>query len=319
MRHLFSGIALLVVAALGGGCRTGQSVCPLSAVSVEILIEGHLNGSGCIADPSGLVLTADHVARGREDLPREVLWQGRRLPAQFVARDGLHDIALLQLPTAHAPYPFLPVAEAAPKAGTPVRLHGSAQFDHDVRLHGFMASETPSYRYFPDRLGFLRCWLVNGFSPPGTSGGAWVNEAGRIVGVQSGFVNYKDASMSGLALNSPPDAIRALLSAKQTIPRPRLGCGLEELWSQSAGFIARFPTGTEGLITVPLEEDGPVAQAGLTRESLIVAVSSKPVRYRNDLLDEVYRHQPGDTLELRVLAPDTTEPTTVTVTLGTMP
>lgn len=311
---------LLIVVALGaGGCRTGQPSVSLPDASVEVLIEGHLNGSGCIADPSGLVLTADHVARGREDLPREVLWQGRRLPVQFVARDVLHDIALLQLPAELAPYPCLAVALAAPEADAVVRLHGSAQFDHDVRLHGFAASETPSYRYFPDRLGFMCCWLINGFSPPGTSGGAWVDGTGRIVGVQSGFVNYKDASMSGLALVAPADAIRALLATRQTIERPRLGCGLEELWSQSAGFIARFPPGTEGLATVPLEEDGPVAQAGLTRESLIVAADGKPVRYRRDLLDEVYRHQPGDILELRVLAPDTTEPTTVTVTLGTMP
>ncbi len=310
---------LLVVAVLCVGCRTGQNPDSLPAASVEVLIDGHLNGSGCIADSSGLVLTADHVAKGREEVTREVLWQGRRLPAQFVARDVLHDIALLQLPAERAPYPCLEVAENAPRADAPLRLHGSAQFDHEVRLHGFVASETPSYRYFADRQGFMRCWLVNGFSPPGTSGGAWVDKGGRIVGVQSGFVNYKDASMSGLALVSPPDAIRALLVAKQTIERPRLGCGLEELWSQSPGFIARFPPGTEGVATVPLEEGGPVAEAGLTRESLIVAVDGKPVRYRTDLLDEVYRHQPGDTLELRVLAPDTTEPATVTITLGAMP
>ena len=72
-------------------------------------------------------------------------------------------------------------------------------------------------------------------------------------------------------------------------------------------------------MTVPMEEDGPAEQAGLDRESLILAVDGTPVRYRNDLLDIVHQHQPGDTLRLEVLAPDTANPRTIGLTLGTMP
>ena len=301
------------------GCRTPwEGTVSGHLPTVEILIGGRMEGSGYIADAAGTVVTAGHVVR-QHDRGLEVLWEGKRLAATLVARDILHDLALLQLPTPEKPYPFIPTARSTPATSARVVLHGSAQFDHNVRFHGWVARRKPAFRYFAKRQGFMQCWLVNSFSPPGTSGGAWVNDRGRVVGVQSGFMNYRENSMSGVALVTSPAAIRALLASRTTPKRPRLGCGIEELWSQPKGFIARFPPGTEGLITIPLEADGPAAAAGLTRESLIVAVNGKPVRFRPDLVAEVYRHQPGDELELTVLAPDTTEPVTLRVRLGTMP
>ena len=318
-RGALQSAALFALTLLAPGCRTlpgGAAARRLP--TVEILIGGRMEGSGYIADAGGTVVTADHVVR-QHTRGLEVLWEGKRLSATLVARDILHDLALLQLPVPEQPYPFIPTAQSTPATSARVVLHGSAQFDHDVRFHGWVARRRPVFRYFAKRQGFMECWLVNSFSPPGTSGGAWVDSRGRVVGVQSGFMNYRENSMSGVALVTSPAAIRELLASRTTPRRPRLGCGIEELWSQPKGFIARFPPGTEGLITIPIEEDGPVAAAGLTRESLIVAVNGKPVRFRPDLVGEVYRHEPGEELKLTVLAPDTTEPVTRRVRLGTMP
>ena len=61
---LLSG--LLLLPALAASRANGEDLAnqfyeKAKAASVEILVNGHLNGSGWIADPQGLVMTAGHV------------------------------------------------------------------------------------------------------------------------------------------------------------------------------------------------------------------------------------------------------------------
>jgi len=125
-----------------------------------------------------------------------------------------------------------------------------------------------------------------------------------VVGVQSGFLNTSAKQPASIACVAPPDAIRALLATKSSPEVPTLGSRLDELWTQPHGFIARFPKGTTGIVTVIPDKDGPIAQAGLNKESLITAIDGKPVAYLDDLVAAVRAKKPGDEVTLEVLDPD---------------
>lgn len=312
------GLVLLSLLLCAAGCATAPRdglYARARAASVEILVDGRLHGSGWFADPEGLVVTAAHVVPARAG-GIQVLWDRMGpLPAEVVARDVGHDLALLRVKGDRERYPTLRVAGADPVPGDPVYFYGSALFNHAVMIRGAVARTSSAYHYFGDRRMPMRTYYVTAPSPPGTSGGPWLNARGCVAGNQSGFLTHKGAG-AGIAIVAPPDAIARLVRTRRSVATASAGCGLEELWSQPKGFIRRFPRGVAGLVTVPLEKDGPAEKAGLTRESLILAVEGRPVRYRGDLYRVIYAKKPGDVLILRVMDPDRRKERKVGLVLG---
>ena len=310
---------MLLLAAVGGmltGCVTPPGA-PLERVrpaAVEILIDGRLELSGWLADAEGHVVTAAHGVTGHTN-GFTVLWAGGRFEADVVALDSAHDLALLRMRGLRGPTPFLEVAEATPAAGSRVWFHGAAEFRHGLTLEGNVARPEQTFNYYPNHKWITRCYLVAAPSPPGTSGGPWLDSRGRVVGNQSGYINT-GTSPAGIALIAPPAAIRRLVETRRADPSASLGCGVEELWTQSSGFIRRLPAGLTGLVTIPIDTNGPVARAGLNKESVISRAGDRPLRYSADLLPALDAHRPGDTLELEVWAPEQPTSRVVRVTLG---
>ena len=283
--------------------------------SVFVLVNGRHQGSGFFATPDGLLVTSAHMVKGKTDGIEVVSPGCGRLKAERVATDLGHDIALLRAPRRDAPYPWLPIARRAPAPASEVFLCGDPLFRHGVLLAGFVAVAEPTYSDNPGVGGYVRVYYVTGTSPAGTSGGCWVSRDGRVVGVQSGYLNSAKAP-AGIAMVAPPDAIQQLLATRTSREAATLGTRLDELWTQSVGFIARFPKGTQGVLTVVPKKDGPVAKAGLTKESLITAIDGRPVVYLDDLMAAVRVKRPGDTVTLDVLDPAPKPRRTVTVRLA---
>ena len=288
----------------------------VNAASVEILVDGRIEGSGWFAASDGYIITAAHAVNKTNACNVEIIsGSAGRLPAEIVAKDNGNDIALLHVTGGRPPFPFLRISEEMPSPGDSLYLYGIAMFNHSIMLGGIAARENTTFTYYSHLQMLVRCYHVTAPSPPGTSGGPWVNTRGLVAGNQSGFITHNNTG-AGIALVAPPDAIRRLVSTHQSTVTPTLGCGLEELWTQSVGFIKRFPEGTEGLITIPIHENGAAAAAGLNKESLITAVEGKPVRYKDDLYNVIYDMKPGDQVNLTILDPDTTDPHNVQLTLG---
>lgn len=283
--------------------------------SVFVLSNGRHQGSGFFATTNGLIVTSAHMVKGKSDGIEVVSPGCGRLKAERVALDLGHDIALLRAPRRDEPYPWLLIADGAPPPASEVFLFGDPVFRHRLLLTGFVSVAETTYSYNPSIGCYIRVFFVAGTSPEGTSGGCWVDRRGRVVGVQSGFLNSPKAP-AGIAMVAPPDAIQQLLATRTSRQVATLGTRLDELWTQSEGFIARFPKGTAGVLTVLPTRDGPVAKAGLTKESLITAIDGKPVVYVDDVMAAVRSKMPGDSVTLQVLDPGDKPPRIVTIPLA---
>jgi serine protease DegQ len=326
-------IAFLTFALLcGSGARAGaEPAAPQPALdgarlyehvrsaSVEILVRGRLDGSGWFASEDGLVVTAAHVVWRRiekGDGNLEIMSGALgRLDAEVLCVDRGHDLALLRAKVGSQKSPFLNVAREMPEPLDDAFLFGMANFRHDVLIRGSVARASTTFEYFEKEGSYVEMYHVSAPSPPGTSGGCWVDRRGRVVGNQSGFITLDRVGV-GIALVAPPTAIRRLVEERTGAHTPTLGCGLEELGSQSVGYIARFPPRTSGLAPVLLVPDGPAASAKLGDTTLIIAIDGHPVARRDDLLSRITTHKPGDRVTLKVLAPDGGKSRDIEIALG---
>jgi S1-C subfamily serine protease len=180
---------------------------------------------------------------------------------------------------------------------------------------GTVARGDTTFEYYADQGGYAEIVHVSATLQPGTSGGAWLDRSGRVVGLQSGVMSVNSAPV-GLAFVSPVDALRQLLRSRRHAATPALGFAVEEAWQQDRGFLARFPPATEGLVVKALGVGGPGARAGLQAGDLIAAADGRTLRYPDDFLRWVSRQHPGDTLALKVRRPDNAGFSEVAVTLG---
>jgi S1-C subfamily serine protease len=282
--------------------------------TVEVLVDGHLAGSGCFVEQDGLVLTAAHVL-GQPGRGVEVLSTvAGRLRATLVAVDLGHDLVLFRVPPRAGGYPWLTLAATMPGPGSDVFLFGAPVFRHGVLQRGLMARPDLTFEY---QSHFVEFAQVAALVQEGTSGAPWLNRQGELFGVQSGSISTKSCP-AGVANVSPVPAVRALLASKRNAATPTLGAFVDEIWVLQADALRRFPPGTEGMVIQDLAADGPAASAGLKKNEVITAVAGQPIRLRDDFVRRIWQCTPGQSIELTVLSPDGTGTRQVTVPIGSL-
>lgn len=311
---LFWEMQVGTVRAQGNGEKNAVPVYEKAkAAAVEVLVNGHLNGTGWFVDPKGILFTAAHVLE-RPGQKVEVTSSAiGRVNAEVLAVDLGHDLALLRVPARDAAYPALVLAEKSPKPGEEVFLFGAPIYRHAVMLRGSVARDDTTFEYYEDRYNEVTHFSAT--APIGTSGGPWLNLRGEVVGLNSAVMSQNGLPV-GVAFSVPLPAIRSFFANRRSASTPTLGAAIEELWQQDAKTIGRFPPEIEGLMVAILQNNGPAARGGLKQGELILTADGTKVRLTEELLRIILKKTPGDTLELTVLSPDGAGERKATITLG---
>ena len=280
--------------------------------SVGLLVDGHYGGSGSFIDREGLIISALHIL-ARPGRKVEVISPTvGRLVAKTVAVDMGHDLVLLRVPARAGGYPTLPLATSMPAAGETVFHFGSPVYRHNIIQRGMIARQGLTYEH---QGNFVEVMQIAANVQEGTSGGPWLNQAGQIIGVQSGAVTSKGQT-AGIANVAPGLAIAPLLKSKKNSQTPTLGLFVDELWILQANELKPYPPGQEGLIIQTLKKDGPAMQAGLKKGEIIVAAGEQKLRDRDQLLRLVRKKKPGEAVELTVVGPQGTDQRKLKVIVG---
>lgn len=189
-------------------------------------------GSGFIIDPSGLVVTANHVVG---DASRVVvsLLDGTELPARILGTDELTDLAVLRI-EAERPLPHVALGQSGTMrigqwvlaAGNPFGLGGSvtsgivSALGRNIGLgpfDDFIQTDAP----------------IN----PGNSGGPLFNLAGEVIGINTAIYSPSGAS-AGIGFATPSDLagpIIARLRAGEQVRRGWLGISVADGVVQERG------------------------------------------------------------------------------------
>jgi S1-C subfamily serine protease len=307
LRHCGRCTALAVAAwlALAPPPAGADTVLPVAAartavVSVLPLWRGRPpspdepEGSGVVVGDGEEILTADHVLGDPESV-RVRTADGEVLPARIIGRDPETDMALLGIDVAQ---PALRLEGYPPLGGRVCAIGNAFGLGLSVSC-GTVSAVARSGVGFNRIEDFIQ---TDAEVNPGMSGGALVDEAGRLVGILSAiFTKQSDASIGVNFAVSGPLATRALarLRAGRTGAWPDPGLALEP-------FPPRGGTGLVGARVRALAADRPAAGAGIEVGDVVVMAGQRRVRGSDDLRAAYVLAEPGGALTLEVMRGDTT-------------
>lgn len=281
-----------------------------STVAVEVssfLAEG--SGSGVVYGSDGYIITNHHVVDGTTSVS-VVFADGARFPAEVVGSDPVTDIAVLLVersdlsPLAIGSYDSLAIGQPAVAVGNPLGLEGGPTVTSGIISALDRKLGTPNDELYG---------LVQTDAPiaPGSSGGALVDAAGRLIGITTAIA-VSDVGPEGLGFAVPIDIVVGVandLIETGEVRHALLGISGDTAWAQADG--AEYPVGVS---VADVSAGLAYENAGGQINDVIVAVDDNEVHTIDSLLSRLRRLREGDVVSLRVLRADSE--TTLDVTLG---
>lgn len=245
-------------------------------------------GSGFIIDPTGYIVTNNHVVGGADKIV-VALSDGTELPARVIGVDDLTDVALIKVSAPNAlPYVTwgdsrsLEVGDWVVAAGNPFGLGGSITAGI-ISARGRDIGAGP----FDD---FLQ---IDAPINPGNSGGPVFNEDGQVIGVDTAIVSPTGGSVGiGFAIPSElASRIVVELRDKGRIERGWLGVSVQD---------APVNGGRGGVGIANVDRAGPAARAGLHPGDVVMAVNGRSIDSPNGLIRAIAATTPGKDVRLSV-------------------
>ncbi len=233
-------------------------------------------GSGVIVDPSGIVVTNNHVIQGGGETEIKVaLSDGKEFDAKILLKDERTDLAILQIGTAGAKFPFLALADAdLLEVGDMVLAIGNPFGVGQTVTSGIVSALARTVAGISDYQFFIQ---TDAAINPGNSGGALVDMDGRLVGVNTAIYSRSGGSQ-GIGFAIPANMVKVVIeSARQgsSVRRPWFGASLEEVTVQSASSAGL--EGPSGVLVGSVTDGSPAASGGIKSGDIITAVDGTPV------------------------------------------
>ena len=259
-------------------------------------------GSGFIVDPSGYIVTNNHVISGGGDSKTPVdtitvtLADRTEYKARVVGRDTLSDLALLKIDGKNLPYvkfgnsQAVRVGDWAIAIGNPFGLGGTVTAGIISALHRNIQSGQ-----------YDRYIQTDASINQGNSGGPLFDINGNVVGVNTAIFSPTGGNV-GLGFAIPAEQVRPVieqLKAGGTVRRGYLGVGIQPMTADIAAGLG-LPK-DRGEIVASVEPTGPAAKAGIKQGDVVIKVAGQDVTYDNSLSFIVANTVPGTQVPIELI------------------
>jgi serine protease Do len=253
-------------------------------------------GSGFIIDPSGYIVTNNHVIEDSEQITVQ-LQDGTQLPAKLVGRDTKTDLALLKV----APKKPLPathfgdsdtarIGDWVIAIGDPFGL-GSTVTAGIVSARNRDISAGPYDDFIQTDAPINR----------GNSGGPLFDMDGNVVGINSAIFSPSGGSV-GIGFAIPSNLARDVVQQLRQFGVARrgwIGVRIQGVTPEIAEGMG-LPS-TQGALIADVTANGPAAKAGLANGDLVTGFDGKPITDSRSLPRLVANTPIGKTVAIDVL------------------
>ena len=264
--------------------------------------EQRASGSGVLITEDGYIVTNNHVIDGSDEI-NVTLANKKSYKATLIGQDPNSDLAVIKIEGKTFPYMIYGNSDDA-KLGQWVMAIGYP-FNLDVTVTAGIISAKSRSIGINDRQGsapvesFIQ---TDAAVNPGNSGGALINTAGELVGINSAIAS-PTGSYAGYSYAIPVNMVKKIVTdivKFGTVQRAYIGISYpkDNLSDEEKREIEK-EIGTslkegEGVYTLSVPEGGAAAIGGLKKGDLITKINGVAVTSGAELQEQVARFKPGD-------------------------
>ncbi len=253
-------------------------------------------GSGFIIDPSGLVVTNNHVVANGTDI-QVTLHDGTVLPATLVGRDDQTDLALLKLEGGHGFSTVTFGDSDHAKVGDWVLAVGNP-----FGLGGTVTAGIISARQRDLGTGSADDFLqIDASINQGNSGGPTFDLTGHVIGINTAIYSPNGGSV-GIGFAIPANLAKPVieqLRSQGRVTRGWLGVQIQSLTPELANAFGL--DAPRGALVAEVAAKSPAAAAGLQAGDVILAHDGKPIGELRELTGAVASARIGAKVTLEVV------------------
>jgi Do/DeqQ family serine protease len=232
-------------------------------------------GSGVLVDPSGLIVTNNHVIEGADQI-KVSLADKREFEAHVVLKDARSDLAVLRIGSSGDKFAAIDLGDSdALQVGDVVLAIGNPFGVGQTVTHGIVSAAARTQVGITDYQFFIQ---TDAAINPGNSGGALVDLNGHLIGINTAIFSRSGGSQ-GIGFAIPVNMVRGVIASAQTgssvVRRPWLGAKLQNVTAEIAeGLGLKRPAGALVASVIP---KSPAERAGLKTSDLIVSIDGQAV------------------------------------------
>jgi serine protease Do len=265
-------------------------------------------GSGFIIDPTGIVVTNNHVIADADEI-NVILNDGTKLPAELIGRDTKSDLALLRV---HTDKPLkavkfgdsdkLRLGEWVIAIGNPFSLGGTVTAGI-VSARNRDINSGPYDNYIQTDAAINR----------GNSGGPLFNLNGDVIGVNTAIISPSGGSI-GIGFAVPSNSAVAVINQLRQFGETRrgwLGVRIQQVTDDIAESLSIKPA--HGALVAGVDDRGPAKPGGIEPGDVVVKFDGRDVKEMHDLPRIVADTPVGKEVEVIVIRKGKEETHTVKI------
>ena len=274
-------------------------------------------GSGFIVDPSGYIVTNEHVVERAADLKIEVVMSDNKsYKARYITGDPKKDMALIKIDS-DKPLPFINLHDISPNLlGQTVIVVGNALGYGTSISRGVLSGVKRDITV--DNIDYHDLLQTDAAINPGNSGGPLIDLEGRLVGMSSAKMAFTPQGIptQGLGFAIPADVVRQTVeqfkkvAANQPAPKSTpeesgssradelFGLQLQDLTNDLADALG-YARG-RGVLISAVEPDSPADAAGFERGLVIYRIGKYEVNSVKDVERLLARADSGSRVDFAV-------------------
>jgi Do/DeqQ family serine protease len=256
-------------------------------------------GSGVIISEDGYIVTNNHVVDGADRL-EITLNDNRTFNATVIGTDPTTDLALIKIEAKNLP--VIPFGDSdALKVGEWVLAVGNPFGFTSTVTTGIVSAKARSISSATNsrRMGIESYIQTDAAVNPGNSGGALVNLAGELVGINTAIYS-QTGNYAGYSFAIPTSIVTKIMSdIKQygTVQRAVLGITYRELTPElkKENDITAV---NDGLLVEEVVDRSAAMNAGIRKGDVIIALNDVATHNGAQLMEQINRFRPGDKVKI---------------------
>ena len=259
------------------------------------------SGSGVIIRQDGYIVTNNHVVQGANKI-EVTLNNNKTYEATIVGTDPATDVALIKIDAQGLP--IVPIGDSDKlRLGEWVLAIGSPLGE---QLRGTITAGIVSAkgRSMPNTTGEFKIESfiqTDAAVNPGNSGGALVNKAGELVGINTAIVSQTGA-YSGYSFAVPSNIVKKIVGDLidfGSVKRARLGVSMSPVTEKIAQEMKL--SSLDGVYINEVSKSGAADKAGVKEGDVLLAIDSTVIKSPAALQEKVNSFHPGDKAVLKIV------------------